>query len=120
MIDFNSYHFHPSEYYPEIRDFFGPHTVVKAIAAGDGHYWYVAIKIRNPSHNDDRYEVYGGTFTKDKAIERREWPRTEFLGLISTPSFAEELLKHLMGTLKNDNVQTVGKERLEAKCLYIG
>ena len=116
--DFN---FHPSSLYPELGDFFGPNTYVKAIAGGDKlpHYWYVAIKFNNSSvFPDDRVKIYSGSFTKGKVIEQNAWPKLDYLGLISSNSFAIDLLSHLLGTLTIDSVHTTGRERVFARCLY--
>jgi hypothetical protein len=119
VLNPEDYNFNSSALYPELDNFFGPNAFVKTIASDEkrGHYWYKAIKI-NDSLGEIRYEIYGGVFTKGIIITEIKWPKTEYFGLITNQTFAEDLLKHLMGTLRADSVETIGRDRLNMKCLY--
>ena len=115
-LDPKDFNFHESSNYPEIHDFFGPNTFIKTIADmnnGKEHfYWYQAIKV--PSENlldDKRYTIYSGVFTKGKSMTKSEWPRTVYLGLISSKEFARDLLSNLFGTLSSASVDKEGVER---------
>lgn len=118
VFDPSDYNFNPSNLYAELGDFFGTITLVKSIASSKeyGHHWYFSI---NKLNWDDRYEIRHGVLTKNKVIEKADWPTVVYLGTISNKIFAEELLKHLMGTARNVDVETDGKERLKMKCLYL-
>ena len=119
--DFN---FHESSNYPEVHDFFGPNTFIKTIADmnnGKEHfYWYQAITVpsANSLTNDERYTIYTGVFTKGKSMTKSEWPRTVYLGIISSKEFARDLLSHLFGLLDSASVDKEGVERTEMHCLY--
>lgn len=116
LLDPEHYNFNPSGIYPELHDYFGPNTFIKPIAANDRYCWYMAVKI-NKQFECLRYQIYKGVFEKNKPIGSLDWPDVIYFGLITNKFFAEELLKHLMGTIRDESVETIGKERLEAKDL---
>ena len=95
-------------------------------------YWYHAIFTGVGIDSDDRIKIMNCSHDSRKTIKCKEGitkvingklsivdesdlqnsPSTEFCGLISTHKFAVQLLKHLLGTTKNESVKNEGKERL--------
>ena len=96
--------------YPMVSGYF-----VKVICYGnhgDLVYWYLVLSILNPYlHDDYRVEIRSGSydFRKPSEYGKQDNPTIAYIGLISNDDFAENLLKHLLGTssnasLKNDSV----------------
>ena len=77
-------------------------------------YWYHAIFTGVGINPDDRIKIMNCSHDSRKPLDHEEQnsPSTEFCGLISTHKFAVQLLKHLLGTTKNESVKNEGKERL--------
>ncbi len=80
---------------------------------GDLVYWYKVISTLVGLKPDDRIEIMCGSYDFRKPCEygKQNTPRTEYLGLISNDEFAESLLKHLLGTTRNDSLKTDSIER---------
>ncbi len=117
-----NYKFNPEDFgyenisnFPELRDLFGSRTYVKVISDGSTFdrvvYWYSFCHKSTGMENDDRWEIGSSTF--DISSSGKSNLKTDFRGLISTDSFAYELLTHLFGTTRNESVLTDGKERVE-------
>lgn len=120
-----AYKFNPLDYgfkdislFPELHDRFSGNAFVKVTAVGGEMfnrlvYWFIVCNKTVPfDKRDDRYEFTGSTFDIDYTGTRPERQSTEYSGLISNHEFAINLFKHMFGTLSNDSVETVGKERL--------
>lgn len=119
-IDDNSYVFDPLEHgfepitkypelefnYPMIDGYFV--KIVSYSNYGDLVYWYKVISTLTGCKPDDRIEIKSGSydFRKPSEYGKQSNPRTEYLGLISNDSFAESLLKHLLGTTRNESLNT--------------
>lgn len=75
---------------------------------GDLVYWYKALSTLIGSKPDDRIKIMQGSYDFRKPSEYgiQNNPTTEYLGLISNDEFAESLLKHLLGTTRNDSLKT--------------
>lgn len=113
------YGFEPIENFPELSkaSWYGSNTYIKIIENGGPSFgrkvfWYKACAI-----SESVVSFYSHSFDASRSLEKNfelgNNPRVVYLGLISNHDFAVELLKHLFGTLRNDSVQTFGKERLE-------
>lgn len=76
---------------------------------GDLVYWYKTISEHVGLKPDDRIVIKYGIY--DFRIETQTTPHTEYLGLVSNDEFAESLLKHLLGTTKNESLADVSVER---------
>lgn len=126
-----AYGFVKKEEIAELVGVFGSTTFVK-IVAGDRKeaFWYIAIRPLDIGEDgvqihDYRYQIYSGSYSykavwedeKEHYTTTASSMKTIYLGLISTPAFAEELLKHLLGTLHNESVETDGKKRLFMKSI---
>lgn len=126
-----SYKFNPEDYgfepisrFPELQHLYGKTTYVRITCvggelfqpAGRTVYWYQACYNIGMS-GDDRWKIMSCAWDSHDPRDTNpdECPiiHTNYSGLISTHEFAVELMKNLLGTTKNDSVQTDGKERLE-------
>lgn len=122
VLNPKDFKFNDSVNYPELHDFFGRKTFIKATGehlhseVGDHAFWYTAITPN--TYEDDRFTIYKGLFFKGKQIKKSDWPTEVYSGVISTESFAKDLLCNLLATHKSETVQTHGVERLEMECLY--
>lgn len=124
IFDPKEFNFKESIHYPEIHDFFGGKTFVKAIAehnnGKDHFYFYRAIKIPIKSFaSDERYLIYSGVFKKGQPLSREDYPKEVYDGLIFSKEFGEQLLMNLLGTLSTESVLTEGKSRLHMNCCYL-
>ena len=115
-----TYRFNPENYgfvhvskVKELDGILGSTTYVKYIAGERNNVmWYIAIRPM-AMRGDDRYEIYSGAFDFRRPEDGDNIRvRTVYLGLISNEAFAEDLLRHLLGTTTNDSVNTIGQERL--------
>lgn len=122
------YNFNPKEFkfheinkHPEIFDFFGKDTFIKVTAEHKSEkgniYWYLAIKkIRD---DDDRLNIYSGSFKENETVKEHQYPHKVYSGLISNDEFAKNLLIHLMGTTLNSGVHCHGILRFNSTCLRV-
>jgi len=80
---------------------------------GDLVYWYKVISTLIGFGNDDRIKISSGVydFRKPSEYGKQDNPTTEYLGLISNDEFAENLLKHLLGTTTNESLNNCSIER---------
>lgn len=71
-------------------------------------YWYKVISTIIGLKPDDRIEIKSGSydFRKPSEYGKQNNPSAEYLGLISNDEFAENLLKHLLGTTRNESLKT--------------
>lgn len=97
--------------YPMIDGYF-----VKVVCYADYGglvYWYKVISTLIGLKPDDRIEIKSGSydFRKPSEYGKQNNPSTEYLGLISNDKFAENLLKHLLGTTRNESLMTDSIER---------
>ena len=71
-------------------------------------YWYKVISTRIGIKSDDRIRIQSGVydFRKPSEYGKQSNPTTEYFGLVSNDEFAESLLKHLLGTTRNDSLNT--------------
>lgn len=69
-------------------------------------YWYKIISNHVGLKPDDRVQILNGVYDFRRSNENQNKPSTEYLGLISNDIFAESLLKHLLGTTRNDSLNT--------------
>lgn len=105
--------FEPITYYPELG-FNYPMIdgyFVKVVCYADYGglvYWYKVISTLIGLKPDDRIEIKSGSydFRKPSEYGKQNNPSTEYLGLISNNEFAENLLKHLLGTTRNESLKT--------------
>ena len=76
-------------------------------------YWYKVISTLIGFEGDDRIEVKSGLydFRKPSEYGKQSNPKTEYLGLVSSDEFAEQLLKHLLGTTDNKSLNDCAIER---------
>lgn len=75
-------------------------------------YWYKVISTLVGLKPDDRVEITYGVYDFRKSkYERQSNPKVEYLGLISSDQFAENLLKHLLGTTRNDSLKCISVTR---------
>jgi len=76
-------------------------------------YWYKILSTLIGFEGDDRVEIKSGLydFRKPSEYGKQSTPKTEYLGLISSDEFAEQLLKHLLGTTKNESINNCSIER---------
>lgn len=122
LLNPRDFKFNDSINYPEIHDFFGSKTFVKVTGEhlhkeiGDHAFWYTAITLN--AYGDDRHVVYKGVFFKGKKIQKLDFPTNVYSGVVSTASFAKELLCNLLATVRVETVLTDGVDRLEMECLY--
>ena len=123
------YKFNPENYgyehvskYPELKYLFGEcNAYIKVVCVGGNEfkpegrlvYWYSACYSIG-CQPDDRWEIKSNSYDSCKPDEFSP-SRVNYSGLISTDSFAKQLLKHLFGTTKNSSVKTDGKERFESR-----
>jgi hypothetical protein len=92
--------------YPMIDGYF-----VKVVCYSDYGglvYWYKVLSTLIGMKPDDRIEIKSGSydFRKPSEYGKQTNPTTEYLGLVSNDEFAENLLKHLLGTTRNDSLNT--------------
>lgn len=75
---------------------------------GDLVYWYKVLSTLIGLKPDDRIEIKSGVydFRKPSEYGKQDNPRTEYLGLVSNDEFAKNLLKHLLGTTRNESLKT--------------
>ena len=80
---------------------------------GDLVYWYKIIYTLIGFDGDDRISISSGDydFRKPNEYGKQSNPSIEYLGLISNDAFAENLLKHLLGTTKNESLNTYSVTR---------
>lgn len=79
---------------------------------GDLVYWYKVISTHIGLKPDDRIAIIHCSYDFRIPYEyKQNTPRTEYLGLISNDKFAESLLKHLLGTTRNDSLNTHSNTR---------
>lgn len=80
---------------------------------GDLVYWYKVLSTHVGLDSDDRLEIRYGVydFRKPSEYDKQDKPRTQYLGLISNDEFGENLLKHLLGTTRNDSLSDVSIKR---------
>lgn len=80
---------------------------------GDLVYWYKTISTLIGFDGDDRIKISSGVydFRKPSKFGEQSNPTTEYLGLISNDEFAQNLLKHLLGTTKNESLNTDSESR---------
>lgn len=127
------YGFQPISEFPEIdkTGWFGDHQNVyckiiclagnefEGIKEGDRLvYWFKAIKMPNTRHSiSDKIKIYSSSYdsSREEVFTEFSYPTIEYSGLITTDSFASELLKHLMGTLDNKSVLKQGTERFNER-----
>lgn len=130
-----SYSFNPQEYgfepigrFPELQHLFGKTTYVRITCVGGDEfqpagrtvYWYHAC-YNIGMGNDERWKIMSGAWDSNSprdvpghlSSDGHSIIHTDYAGLISTHEFAVILLKHILGTTRNDSVETDGKERLE-------
>lgn len=71
-------------------------------------YWYNVLSTLIGLKPDDRIEIKSGVydFRKPSEYGMQANPRTTYLGLVSNDEFAENLLKHLLGTTRNESLNT--------------
>ena len=71
-------------------------------------YWYKVLSTLIGMKHDDRIEIESGSYDFRKTSEygKQNNPKTQYLGLVSNDEFAENLLKHLLGTTKNESLNT--------------
>ena len=71
-------------------------------------YWYLVLTNGIGLFPDDRIEIKKGVYTFRNPSEygKQNNPSTVYSGLISNDKFAENLLKHLLGTTRNDSLRT--------------
>jgi hypothetical protein len=92
--------------YPMIDGYF-----VKVICYGNYGglvYWYKVLSTLIGFVGDDRISISSGVyrFRNPSEYGKQDNPSVEYLGLISNDVFAENLLKHLLGTTKNASLET--------------
>lgn len=92
--------------YPMIEGYF-----VKVVCYdnfGDLVYWYKVVSTVIGFDDDHRIEIKSGVydFRKPSEYGKQSNPTTEYLGLVSNDEFAENLLKHLLGTTRNESLKT--------------
>jgi hypothetical protein len=71
-------------------------------------FWYSHIQFLG---HDDRVCISGSSIDVSN-ISDRYTSHQEYLGTITSDNYANELLKHLLGTGRNANVETHGLNRL--------
>lgn len=71
-------------------------------------YWYKLLSTLIGFKPDDRIQIWGGSydFRKPSEYGKQGNPTTEYLGLVGNDEFAENLLKHLLGTTRNESLDT--------------
>lgn len=76
-------------------------------------YWYKVVSTHVGLKPDDRIEIFGGaySFLKPSVYGVQSTPTREYMGLITNDEFAESLIKHLLGTTRNDSLQTDSIQR---------
>jgi len=76
--------------------------------SGELVYWYKVLSTLIGFKSDDKIEISCGlyNFRKPSEYGKQDNPRTEYLGLVSNDEFAESLLKHLLGTARNESLKT--------------
>jgi hypothetical protein len=84
---------------------------------GDLVYWYLIISEHIGLDPDDRIEISSGSydFRRPSEYGKQNKCTTEYLGLITSDKFGELLLKHLLGTTRNESVSKEGFERYYEK-----
>lgn len=92
--------------YPMIDGYY-----VKVVAYsnyGDLVYWYIIISTHIGLKPDDRILIKNGVydFRNPSEYGKQDNPTTVYLGLVSNDEFAENLLKHLLGTTRNESLKT--------------
>lgn len=112
------YKFNPEDYgfehadnFPELKEFLGTNTYVKVTEISDQEnvtFWYKTCRETNPSLDDDRWTIRSSSYQENSD---NRCANDIYNGLISTKEFADMLLKNLLGTTKNDSVDTFGIER---------
>ncbi len=118
------YGFEPIEKFPELSKakWYGSNTFIKVVENGGKEFgrkvfWYKACKLNNSIDSDDRVSFYSHSFDVSKSLDKNfdlgSAPRITYNGLVSSHNFAVLLLKNLLGTTRNESVETDGKERLE-------
>lgn len=90
--------------YPMIKGYY-----IKIVAYsdyGDLVYWYKAISTLIGLKPDDRIQIYSGShdFRKPSEYGKQNNSSVIYTGLISNDEFAESLLKHLLGTTRNESL----------------
>jgi hypothetical protein len=106
--------FEPITYYPELGFNFSLNDkyFVKVVCYDyydELVYWYKVICTSPFSlFSDDRIEIRSGSynFRRPFGYWKQSNPRKEYLGLITSDEYAESLLKHLLGTTKNESLNT--------------
>lgn len=75
-------------------------------------YWYHVIFIT--ANRDARIKILSGSHDsrKPSKYDCQNASRINYHGLISTHKFAVQLLKHILGTTRNESVEKEGKTRL--------
>lgn len=76
-------------------------------------YWYSIISSHIGRQPDDRFKIFEGThdFRKPNTYEKQGSSPTVYVGLISNDEFAESLIKHIIGTTRNDSVDSISSDR---------
>lgn len=103
------YGFEESILFPELKGKIGSNYYVKVVAIGKEAnrpvYWYLSCY----KLHDDRWSFNSSSYDQNDDNNSK---RDIYEGTISTKYFANELLKHLLGTCSNKGVEKYGKERL--------
>ena len=115
VFDPEEFGYEPLENFPELKNSFGPTTLIKVTAIGNKEsmgravYWYSAC---HPM-TDDRWQFYSKSYDADDPEKKNARTNETYCGLISSHEFAVMLLKHIFGTSKQSSVEVEGAERLE-------
>ncbi len=100
--------FEPLSAFPELDEFLSRNAYVKVTEIGKGCYWYISCS-QKIMRGDDRWLFTSNAFSQDMNYE---FPHQIYLGTISNEKYAETLLCHLLGTMKNSDVEIEGQKRL--------
>jgi hypothetical protein len=112
----------PKKMPKDLKEVEAKYAFVKVICISgknDGTFWYTSC--HKIADGDDRWRFSSGLFDVSRAdqYDGGHTRHSIYSGLISSDEYAKELLKHLLGTTRNESVVTDGAERLEAASLKI-
>ena len=117
VFDPESYGYRPPNRMPQsLKDFINKRSYVKIIAAIPGAFWYSSIC---QPYGDDRWEIMSGVFSRNSRNEPQHSSHTKYCGCITTASFAETLLLHLLGTTTDEGTLKHAPDRVYGNSLRI-